>query len=126
MDNTLTINTRDFVRSQDPVGGGSRRVNVTDGINLPEVMIVRHMDAKDSATKASVRRSQLRLEKHVDGGDGTVPVISLSLIAQIPKHSAVTATQVNDLIDRMATIIRKTTENSGLQLGDEIFVSSQV
>lgn len=125
MDNTLTISSRSFVRTQDPVGGGSKRINTTDGVNLPEVMIVRHMDAKDSATKAAVRRSQLRMEKHCDGGDGTVPVIAATLVVQVPKHSSITATQVLDLVERMAKVISKTADN-GLQLADEIFVDTQV
>lgn len=125
MDNNLTISTRSFVRVQDPVGGGSLRINVTDGINLPERLTVKHQKAKDSASKQMTRRSLLRIDKTVDGTDGTLPMPYLQLVVSVPEHAAVTAAHVNALLDRLVNVLAPTADG-GLALGDEIFVNQEV
>lgn len=125
MDTNLTIDSRAFTRIQDPVGGGSLRINVTDGINLPEKLTIKHMKAKDSASKQMTRRSLVRFDKIVDGTDGTLPNPYFQLVMSVPEHPAVTATHVNTLVSRAAAILRAVADG-GLALGDEIFVNQEV
>lgn len=125
MDPNLTIDTRSFVRVQDPKDGGSLRRNVTDGINLPETVAIRHTKAKDSASRQMTRRSSVRIDKIVDGGDGTLPIPYLQLTVSVPEHPGVTAAHVNALVSRLRNTL-DTVANGGLDLGEEIFVNQEV
>lgn len=123
MNANLTISGLAFNQSYSDRTGSERR-EVSRGVNLPEIMSVRHMDIVDSKTKKSMKQSSLRVDRHVLSADGiTIVAPRAVLTVTVPKDTAVTSADVLAVVERIVNIIQE--DDTGLDLADEIFVNQE-
>lgn len=123
MDNNLTIDTLAFKLAYSGKEGSERR-EVSRGVNLPEVMSIRHVPFTDSKTKKPGVQSSVRFERFVQLSDGTsiVPVVA-TLTVRVPTDTSITSTDVLAVVQRVVSTIQE--DDSGLDLADEIFVNRE-
>lgn len=122
MNADLTLSTLTFALTSSDKTGSERR-EVSRGVNLPEIMRVKHRDYVDSKTKIPGIESVVVVERHVELTDGRIaPVIGL-LKVQVPADANIASADVLAVVERFAQIIQE--DDSGLDLADEIFVSKQ-
>jgi hypothetical protein len=123
MNADLTIDTLTFAQQYSDESG-SRRVEVSRGVNLPEIMMVKHRPYTDSALKRPGIESALIFERHLTLADGTiVPAVRATLKVQRLVDSGVVSADVTAVTQRIVTVIQE--DDSGLDLADEIFISQQ-
>jgi len=124
MNASLTLNTLTFDQSKSGDAGSERR-EVSRGVNLPEILIIRHQDYVDSGTKVPGVRSNVRIERYVAMADGRIVPVTLSLSVAVPSDSNIVSADVTAVTDRLVNLIHGTTNTSGLGLSASIFVSKQ-
>lgn len=123
MDNNLTISTLTFNLAYSDKAAGSERRETSRGVNLPEVMTVRHQEYTDSATKLKGVRSVLRFDRHLALTDGRIAPVSAYLVVTAPSDPNVASSDVLAVVERIVNTIQE--DDTGLDLADEIFVSRQ-
>jgi len=124
MDNNLTVSTLAFNLRFSDKQAGSERVETSRGVNLPEIMTIRHESYVDSKTKVPGRRSVLRFDRHLEfSGERGISPVSAYLVVQVPQDTAVQSSDVLAVIERLVNVIQE--DDSGLDLADEIFVNQQ-
>jgi hypothetical protein len=121
MNATLTLSSLTFNQSKNGDAGSERR-EVSRGVNLPEILTIRHMDYVDSATKLPGVRSNVRIDRYIAGTNGIIPVTA-SLTVAVPSDALVTSADVLAAVERIAQIIQE--DDSGLDLADEIFINKE-
>lgn len=122
MDNNLTISTLTFTQKYSDKGG-SERVENSRGVNLPEVMSIKHSPYVDSKTKVPGRRSVLRFDRHVELSTGTVAPVSAYLVVAVPNDTGVESADVLAVVERIVHTIQE--DDSGLNLAEAIFVRTE-
>lgn len=123
MDNNLTISTLAFNLSFSEKTGSERR-EISRGVNLPEVMSVRHQEYTDSKTKKPGIRSSLRFERYMLSADGvTVIPVTATLTVATPTDTGIASSDVLAVVERIVNTIQE--DDTGLDLADEIFVGRQ-
>lgn len=124
MDNNLTISGLAFKLGFSDKNDGSQRVEISRGVNLPEVMTVKHQIVTDSATKLKTRRSVLRFDRHMVAANGSsiIPV-SAYLVVSVPQDTGIASSDVLAVVERIVNTIQE--DDTGLDLADEIFVSQE-
>jgi hypothetical protein len=125
MDNNLTLPTGSLVFSlQYSDKTGSSRRNVTRGVNLPEYMLVKHQSYKDSLTGLPGNQSALIFEYHKALADGRIAAVCRATVkVQTLVDSNVGSAEVQAVLARVVDVLQE--DDSGLDLGDEIFVNQE-
>lgn len=123
MDANLTISSLVFAQQYSDKTGSMRR-EVSRGLNLPETMQVKHQTYTDSVTKRPGTQSALIFEFTKALADGTIAVVArATLKVQSLIDSNVGATEITNVLERVITTIQE--DDSGLDLGGEIFVNKE-
>lgn len=122
MNAALVLSSLTFNQSFSDKTGSERR-EVSRGVNLPEVLSVKHQGYVDSATKMPGTRSVVRLDRHVAITDGRIVPVSAYLVVTVPNDAAITSADVLAAVERIAQLIQE--DDSGLDLADEIFVNHE-
>lgn len=123
MDNNLTIDTKVFNMGYSDKTGSLRR-ETSRGSNLPELMQVKHQSYTDSVTKRPGNQSVLIFEYTKALADGTIAVVArASLKVQSLTDSNVGTAEIQAVLSRIIGTIQE--DDSGLDLGDEIFVNRE-
>jgi len=121
----LTISSLSFKQAFSDETG-SKRNETSRGANLPEIMLVKHQDITDSATKLPARRSLLRFDRSVTLTGGTIAPVSAYVVVQVPKDSAVQTSDIQAVVARILGVLSATSNPPvGLGLGDSIFVNAE-
>jgi hypothetical protein len=123
MNAALTLSTLTFnLTFSDSVVGSERR-EVSRGVNLPEVLKIRHQKYIDSKTQLPGVRSNVLIERHVAITDGRIVPVTASLTVAVPSDALIASTDVLAVVERIAQLIQE--DDSGLDLPDEIFVNRE-
>jgi hypothetical protein len=123
MDNNLTISTLSFNMQYSDLSGSLRR-EISRGMNLQERMLVKHQTYTDSATKRPGNQSVLIFEFDKALADGTIATVArATLKVQSLIDSNVGSTEVLAVLERVIGTIQE--DDSGLDLGDNIFVNKE-
>lgn len=124
MDPNLTISTLTFTeRYRDKAG--SLRVEISRGVNLPETMQVKHQTYTDSETKRPGFQSVLIFEYVKALADGTLATAArATLKVQSLTDANVGSTEILAVLERVISTIQE--DDSGLDLGDNIFVNREM
>lgn len=123
MQNDLTISTLTFSLQASDLKDGSKRREVSRGVNLPEIMTIKSKDYVDSATKKAGKSTVVRFDRYVAGTDGSPIAVSAYLVVMVPTDVAITSADVLAVVSRINGVIDATAPN--LDLADEIFVGGQ-
>jgi len=124
MDSNLTISTLTFTQQFSDKKDGSLRREVSRGMNLPELMYVKHQYVKDPATQLQKSQDVLIFEYVGALSDGNIAVLSrATLKVESLVDTAVTSAVVLANIERIVNTIQE--DDTGLDLADEIFVNKQ-
>lgn len=124
MDSNLTISTLSFVSNGGTPQGGSLRRETSRGPNLQERMYVKHQKYTDSATKVEGYQSALIFEYDKALADGRIAtVVRGTLKLQSLIDTSVTSTEILAVLERIIGTIQE--DDSGLDLGNEIFVNKE-
>jgi len=122
MNANLTIDTLTFTQKYSDKAGSERR-EISRGVNLPEVLSIKHSDYVDSATKKAGVRTVLREDYYVSLSDGQICPVSAYLVVAVPTDINVTSAHVTSAISRVVSCLRTAAQGTGgLDLGNEIFV----
>jgi hypothetical protein len=123
MDPNLTISTLTFTQRYSDKEG-SFREEISRGVSLPERMYIKHQDYVDSVTKRPGRQSALIFEYVKALADGTLAVgTRATLKVQSLKDTAIGSTEILAVLERVINTIQE--DDSGLDLGDNIFVNGE-
>lgn len=122
MNNALTLSTLTFNLAFSDKTGSERR-EVSRGVNLPEVLSIKHQSYVDSATKLPGVRSVVRVDRHVAITDGRIVPVSAHLVVAVPNDAMIESADVLAAVERIAQVIQE--DDSGLDLADEIFVNHE-
>jgi hypothetical protein len=123
MDTNLTISSLSFTGSYSDQTGSLRR-EVSRGLNLQERMYVKHQPFIDSKTKRPGNQSALIFEFDKALADGTIATVArATLKVQSLTDTAVGSTEVLAVLERIISTIQE--DDSGLDLGDNIFVNKE-
>lgn len=121
MTDTLTISGLTFNLSSSDSVKGSQRREVSRGVNLPEVLTIKHQPYVDSATKKAGVRSVIRLDRYVTGSDGYPIAPECHLVIGVPSDALITSADVLACIARLVNMFQ--IGNGGLDLGTEIAIT---
>lgn len=124
MNATLTLNTLTFTQAKSGDAGSERR-EVSRGVNLPEILSIRHSEYTDGSTKVPGVRSNVKLERYVAMSDGRIVPVIASLTIAVPSDVNIVSADVTAVTDRIVNLIHGTTNTSGLALNSSIFVSKE-
>jgi len=124
MNASLTLNTLTFNQTRSGDSGSERR-EVSRGVNLPEVLSIRHSDYVDGASKVPGVRSNIKLERYMALTDGRIVPIVGSLTIAVPSDVNIASADVTAVTTRLVNLIHGTTNTSGLDLASSIFVSKE-
>jgi hypothetical protein len=122
MNLSLTISTLVFNQLYSDKAGSERR-ETSRGLNLPEVMLIKHRDTVDAKNGITVQQSLVQFDRVMLLSNGKYFPVTGKLTLVIPKDSAVEAADVTSVVARFAQVIQGA--NSGLDLADEIFVNRE-
>lgn len=124
MNAILTLNTLTFTQNKNGDLGSERR-EVSRGVNLPEILTIRHQNYVDGTTKVPGVRSNVKIDRFVALTDGRIVPIVLSLIVAVPSDVNITSADVTAVTDRMVNLIHGATNTSGLGLASAILVTKE-
>jgi hypothetical protein len=123
MTNDLTISTLTFALAYSDKVAGSERREISRGVNLPEIMRVRHSEYTDNKTKLPGVLSSLQFERHMELTDGRIAPVVVTLSCRVLQDANITSADVAATVERVVNTIQE--DDTGLDLADEIFVSRQ-
>jgi len=127
MNNDITVGALAF-KSQYSDKTGSKRIEVSRGVNLPTTLTINHQVTTNSSTKKLERRSVVRFDRTqvLDTTTGETGVVSAYIVVVVPQGATVASSDiigagapVQSLIDLLQE------DDSGLDLMDEIFVNQE-
>lgn len=123
MNADLTISTLAYKLAFSDKANGSERREISRGVNLPEVMTIKHQAYTDSSTKLVGRRSVLRFDRHIALTDGRIVPVSAYLVVAVPSDPNIGSSDVLAVVERIVNTIQE--DDTGLDLADEIFVTGE-
>jgi hypothetical protein len=123
MNNDLTISTLSFKLNSLDAQSGSKRTEVSRGVNLPTTMTVRHQEYTDSLTKKKGIRSVLRFDRYLEMADGSIAPVSAYLVVTAPQDTGVATTDVQAVVEYIVNTIQE--DDTGLNLADNLFVNRE-
>jgi hypothetical protein len=124
MNANLTISALTFTQTKSGDAGSERR-EVSRGVNLPEILTIKHSEYVDSATKLRGIRTLVRIDRYVAITDGRIVPVSFYCVAAVPADALITSADVVATKDRMVNLIHGATNTSGLDLGANLFVTKE-
>lgn len=124
MNASLTLNALTFDQTKNGDSGSERR-EISRGVNLPEILTVRHSAYTDSVTKLPGTRSNIKIERFVAIASGNPVPVTLSLTVAVPSDVNVTSADVTAVCARLVNLIHGTTNTSGLDKASAIFVTKE-
>jgi len=124
MNNDLTISSLTFKLAGSHPKDGSERRETSRGVNLPEIMRVKHSQYTDAKTKLPAVLSQLQFERHIALTDGRIAPVSATLSVRTILDVNVTSDDVLAVCQRIEDVIKN--DSPGLDLPDEIFVNKEL
>ncbi|DAD49920.1 TPA_asm: coat protein [ssRNA phage ESO001] len=124
MTSDLTIDTLSF-KLQFGDESGSLRRDVSRGVNLPTEMRVSHQDYVDSKTKVSGKRHLVRFDRFVAFSSGIIAPVSAYAVVTVPGDVNVVSADVLAVVQHLNNALFASTQTSGLDLKDEIFVNQE-
>lgn len=124
MNADLTINTLSFKQVFSDKAESLRR-EVSRGVNLPTEMRVAHTDYVDSKTKVKGRRHLVRFDRYVALASGAIVPVSAYAVVTVPSDTAVTSADVTAVTQHLNNALFASTQTSGLDLHEEVFVSQE-
>jgi hypothetical protein len=123
MNQNLTVSTLSFTQQYSDKSGSLRR-EVSRGLNLPETMQIKHQLYTDSVTGKPGQQSALIFEYYKALSDGSIaPVARATLKVQSLVDTNVGSTEILAVLERVIGTIQE--DDTGLDLGDEIFVNKE-
>jgi hypothetical protein len=122
MNATLTLSSLTFGLTKSGDLGSERR-ETSRGVNLPEILTIRHQDYVDSGTKIPGVRSNVKIDRYVSLTNGRIVPVTASLTVTVPADALITSADVLAAVERIAQLIQE--DDSGLDLADEIFVNKE-
>lgn len=122
MNQDLTVKTLLFTGIYNDAVAGSLRRDVSRGPTLPTEISIRNKDIVDNKTKKSAHQTSLKVAMTIAGADGNPVVVSGNLVTTVPDDTAVSSTNITDVIAILAEMIKKD-GTTHLDLDDDIFVS---
>jgi hypothetical protein len=123
MNQNLTVSTLSFTQQYSDKSGSLRR-EVSRGLNLPETMQIKHQLYTDSVTGKPGQQSALIFEYYKALSDGSIaPVARATLKVQSLVDTNVGSTEILAVLERIIGTIQE--DDTGLDLGDEIFVNKE-
>jgi len=124
MNATLTLNTLTFTQGPSTESGSIRR-EISRGVNLPEILTIKHQDYVDSKSKIPGTRSVVRLDRYVEVTDGRVVPVSAHVVVSVPADANIVTADVTACVDRLVNLLHGATNTSGLDLKSAIFASKE-
>jgi len=124
MNADITLNTLSFKQTANSETGSIRR-EISRGVNLPEVLTIRHQDYTDKSTNTPGVRSNIRLDRYVSKVSGEIVPVSISVTVAVPTDAGVVSADITGVVDRIVNLLHGTTNTSGLDLKDEILVNRE-
>jgi len=124
MNADITLNTLSFKQTANSETGSIRR-EISRGVNLPEVLTIRHQDYTDKSTNTPGVRSNIRLDRYVAKVSGEIVPVSISVTVAVPTDAGVVSADITGVVDRIVNLLHGTTNTSGLDLKDEILVNRE-
>lgn len=122
MDATLTISALTFGTVYNDQSG-SKRIETSRGVNLPEILSIRHTEIVDKVA-GPCRQSSVRFERHMLSSDGlTIKPVRATLTIVIPKDTGVTSADALAVVERHIHLLQE--DDSGLNLASEIVVDQK-
>jgi hypothetical protein len=122
MNASLTLSTLTFALTKSGDLGSERR-ETSRGVNLPEILTIRHQDYVDNKTKIPGIRSNVKVDRYVAITSGAIVPVTASLTVAVPADVLITSADVLAAVERIAQLIQE--DDSGLDLADEIFVNKE-
>lgn len=124
MNGDLTISTLSFKQVYSDKGESLRR-ETSRGANVPTELKVAHADYVDSKTKVSGKRHLVRFDRYVQLSTGAIAPVSAYAVVTVPNDSAVTTADITAVTQHLNNVLFASTQTSGLDLADEIFVNQE-
>lgn len=124
MNANLTIDTLSFNQVYSDKSESLRR-DVSRGVNLPTELRISHQEYTDSKTKVKGTRHLVRFDRHVAFSSGVIAPVSAYAVVAVPGDSAVTSADVLAVAQHLNNVLFASTQTSGLDLKDEIFVTQE-
>jgi len=103
----------------------SLRREISRGVNLPTEMRVAHIDYVDSKTKVKGRRHLVRFDRYVSLTSGAIVPVSAYTVVTVPEDTAVTSADVTAVTQCLNNALYASTQTSGLDLHEEVFVTQE-
>lgn len=126
MNANLTIDTLSFNKRAETLGEGSERREISRGVNLPEIMKIRHRDITLKSYDLPAVKSELMFERWVATTSGLIVPVRGGLWIDVPADALITSTDVLALVSRFSGVLRTGAQGSGgLDLGSAVFVSKE-
>lgn len=124
MNADLTINALTFKQVYSDQKESLRR-ETSRGSNLPTEMRVAHQEYTDSKTKVPGMRHLVRFDRHVSLTNGTIVPVSAYAVVSVPADTAVVSSDITSVVQCLNNALFASTQTSGLDLNDEIFVNGE-
>lgn len=124
MNSNLTIDTLTFNQVYSDKSESLRR-EVSRGVNLPTEMRVAHQEYTDSKTKVKGTRHLVRFDRYVTLSTGIIVPVSAYTVVTVPTDSSVTSADVLAVAQHLNNALFASTQTSGLDLKDEVFVNQE-
>jgi len=106
MDHDITLNSIAFKLTFNE-RAGSERQSTTRGVNTPDLMVIKHQDARDNTYKVDTKRHLLRIDRVDQDSEGLAYATSAYLVVVVPEKA--TTAQVDDVIATMRAAVASTT-----------------
>lgn len=124
MNATFNLNGLTFNRSKSGDAGSEYR-EVSRGVNLPEILGIKHSEYTDGKYKIPGVRTNVRLDRYVAAADGRVVPVVISLTVAIPSDVNIVSADVTECCARVVNLIHGTTNTLGLGLASNIFINKE-
>lgn len=124
MNSNLTIDTLTFNQVYSDKSESLRR-EISRGVNLPTEMRVAHQEYVDSKTKVKGMRHLVRFDRFVTLSTGAIVPVSAYTVVTVPKDASVVSADVLAVVQHLNNALFASTQTSGLDLKDELFVNQE-
>lgn len=109
MNATITENSISFVKTFDSKEGSERQSNAR-GLNTPDLLTIKHQDAKDNVYGGKTKRRMLRIDRISEDADGDKYATSGYIVLVTDERS--TTTDSDDVLATLRAIVGNTTSGT--------------